>query len=214
MKRSWIVATIILSAVMGIGTGVFFLISPKPIPKIKLSTFKSPEEVAQAIALRMNQEIKSQPVLLFGVDPQNDFDGKVAEALPQALQTFGIRFDKVLHGEFSASSFRKEVESLVSSGQRLLAVAPFQISSHMSEDWKGPYLSISLYPMPRTKQAEASSPLLGKCGAASEKDKDVSCVALGQARLNYRQHMSSGQRVGMMSQVGATDYLFLLGQEP
>jgi len=55
--------------VVGLTVSVYYGLKPRPVPKIKLSFFTSPQEMGQAVSQRLHLEIQNQEILFIGIDP-------------------------------------------------------------------------------------------------------------------------------------------------
>lgn len=71
---------------VGVFLAMYWGLTPKPIPKIRLSQFVSSEEVAASVILRMRREIKEAPVLFLGVWPDDKMSVPVWSSFISQLQ--------------------------------------------------------------------------------------------------------------------------------
>jgi hypothetical protein len=77
------------------------------------------------------------------------------------------------------------------------------------------FLSLVFANFPRRREDEAQMQIPCNTGSADQGQVgSVGCLILQTSRSLYRKHLTAGQWVGLINQVGITDYLFLLTQEP
>ncbi|MGE0631085.1 MAG: hypothetical protein AB7O96_01665 [Pseudobdellovibrionaceae bacterium] len=91
-------AAFVLAA--GIFLAVYWGLTPKPVPKIKLSQFISSEEVASSVLLRLRNEIKDAPVLFLGIWPEEPLSFEVWSSIVSQIQTKeeneGLKYDAII----------------------------------------------------------------------------------------------------------------------
>lgn len=79
-----------------------------------------------------------------------------------------------------------------------------------------PVVSVVFSEFPRSRDQEANLriPCVTSPSSPNYSYSGLSCMALQRARLHYRKRLTAGSWVGLLDQVGATDYLWLWTREP
>jgi hypothetical protein len=231
----WIGAGIVLA--LGIGFSVYFGIQPKSIPKITYSHFEQPAKLADAIILRMNQELKGYPLVMLGVMPGRAYDLEVWKAflsqshipeiqyqaivvdpgLPGVAETFPTAVKIDLKKEMDR--FIEGAQNAQKQGLRMAVIVPtiYAIQllkenpvSVFKEKSGLTVASFSIMGFPRAPEQEANVEIPCEMGHT---DRDgtgaLGCVAINKARTVYRKKSKPGMYEGLMDQVGQSDYLIL-----
>ena len=87
----WVFAALVLLS--GLSAAIFFGLQPRSVPKIKLSSFASPLDVAGAIHKRLLLELQQSSVLMLGLWPGQPREGEV---LNQLLKFIHVEFPTAL----------------------------------------------------------------------------------------------------------------------
>lgn len=229
----------VLAAVFVIGgmTVVIALsLHSKSVPKINLSNFDTPAAAGEAVGQRLWLELKTTPVVMFGVWPSRPY---TAEAVAGFLAAAGAdtKYDTVLvepdlpgreklpPGAIEISS-RDETAKLadavrreLAQGRRVAIVSPTMFSSKMIAD--GPadrlkrefgvdFISVSTLPFPYAREEEKDFEI--QCDAGNDRTGigPLTCASLAKARTIYRKKKNLEKYMGTLDQVGEKDYMFLL----
>lgn len=231
----WVIAAIVLLA--GVGFSVYFGIQPKSIPKIKYSHFSDPSKAADALILRMNQELKGASLVMLGVMPGRKMDLEIWKAFLEQNQLPEIQYQVlVIDPELpfaaelfpgalkmdlktDAARFIEGAKNARSQGLRMAVIAPsIYVSQRLKENPIAQIkknsdlqpVTFSLMGFPRAPEQEAAMEIKCVMGA---NDRDgvgaLGCMAQQAARLNYRKKSKPEYYEGLMDQVGQSDYLFL-----
>lgn len=227
-----------------IGGFVWFSLNslePRAIRKIKLSEFDTPQAVANSVWLRLQEDFKLRPLWIVGVDPQNTDHLSSLTLFLQPGPDRGTHFDEIWIDEslgFEVSqatrsmavkgfeeSLRTELNAQIQSGRRVLLVTiPVYAASILegapAHTWIQGENSLDLGSVifsefPRSPKGEeglkipCALPGSDRFGTGA-----LGCWIVQRARVNYRKKMTPGALVGLMDQISARDYLFLLGREP
>jgi len=231
----WISAAVILAS--GIGFSVYFGIQPKTIPKITYSHFESPSDLAKAVILRMNQELKGYPIVLLGVMPGRSYDLEVwkaflAESSVPSLQYQVLVIDADLPGAVDmfpgavrmnfmtdTDRFVAGAKKALSQGLRMAVIVPSIYGSQLLKDSPVSLIkqksdlqpaSFSLVGFPRSTEEEQKQDLLCVMGVNDRHGTGaLGCVTQNKARLVYRKKSNPQKFEGLMDLVGERDYLIL-----
>ncbi len=214
-------------------------IQPRAIPKIKLSAFETPRVAANSVWLRLQEELKSQSLWLWGLDPGDDFQIKVLQAFlaepPGNAPGFDeIWLDRELGFDLPQKTrmvFFKSNDAQISSDMAraveqnkrvLLVTATPYAASFLKEGpaWKLlqkqlPFYSLLFSDFPRRRSEEAKMAFPCILSHADERGVgELGCQIQQRARLLYRKTQTAGARVGVMDQISGHDFLFLVAIEP
>ncbi|RYZ81626.1 MAG: hypothetical protein EOP06_23180 [Proteobacteria bacterium] len=231
----WICASIVLLS--GIGFSVYFGVQPKSIPKITYSHFETPSKLADAIVLRMNQELKGMPLVFLGVMPGRTQDLEVWKSFLQQSHIPGMQYqalvvDPDLPGAVEAFpgavkiDLQRETERFIEGakkareqGLRMAVIVPTIYSSQILKDNPVSTIkktsdlqpaSFSLVGFPRNADQEKTQDLPCLMGPGDRKGTgDIGCVVQNKARLIYRKKSKPAMYEGLMDLVGERDYLIL-----
>jgi hypothetical protein len=211
-------------------------IQGKPIVKIKLSEFKSSNEVAESTLMRLRQELKDHSIVFFGLDPEEPEHFLIWAHLVKQAQEPGWRFDEVyvekdlsvptnLIPEMKRIDVKEkeaEFKSLWASdayrGKRVAVIVPHIYASQLIQNnpvqrmkvapEDGKILSISLVPLAGTPR----DPELERLPCAAEGSDYTGKSPLGCAIRNksmfWTKPLKAGVRLGVLEQFGLHDYLF------
>lgn len=239
--RSILMAVVVL---LGLIAVMYYGVQPRAIAKIKISEFTNLEEASNAIQLRLRQELQMNSVLLIGVESgKTELENLAQTLLLRQMsdpifnrQTLFIDQDleqlmpslSGLVGE--RLSVQKDKDRLLSAlrtaNEKKLNVAvvlPAEFAAGMLKDSAAEFLHkneikfLSLIFMSLSRNREQEQQTTIPCRVADhdlEGTGSLGCEAIQLARMNYRKKMHAGQWVGLLSQVSATDYLFLINREP
>jgi hypothetical protein len=221
----------------GMTFSIYFGLSPKPIPKIRFSSFEAPVKMSEAIELRMREEIKNATFLAFGYQPERPEQLEVIREFLKVNSEPGLRYDVIVSEEglgdlgpgFESAekiNMKGQVELLAqglknaqTAGRRTLLVMPSAYStqilkSNVSDTLKSKYdiplVSFSVVELLRSREQERKISI--PC-FVSDTGKDLTgtgplgCAILQQSRATYRKKTDENKRAGMMDQRGASDYL-------
>ena len=236
-KGSWIAFISLL--VFGMGVVLYFGISPKPIPKITLSEFSGPDLMAEALIIRLRQEMQNSPVIFLGVDseqpsqleiwkdlllrikddPKLKFDSLVLDSsLPDIANFEGAEKMDVREG---IDELGQSLQSAILHQQRVAVIAPNIYTSQLIH--QNPVsvfkqktgvqpLSLSVSGFSRSRSGESEMAIPCVVQAIDEVGTGpLGCMILQEGRTLYRKKMKPGYvgHVGLVDQVGANDYLVL-----
>jgi hypothetical protein len=231
----WICVVVVLT--LGIGFSVYFGVQPQSLPKITYSHFEHPAKLADAIILRMNQELKGYPLVLLGVMPGRPYDLEVwkaflAQSSIREVQYQALVIDPDLPGAkemFPGAvqiDLKKEMDRFIEGaknarqqGLRMAVILPTIYASQIVKDNPATLLkettdlapvSFSLIGFPRTGDQERTQEIPCVMGPGDrEGTGSLGCVTQNKARLAYRKKSDPGKYEGLMDLVGDRDYLIL-----
>lgn len=69
-SKNWPLVALVFLILIGLSVTVYFVIQPRPVPKISWSHFSDSREFAQAVSHRLRLEIRDSRLLFLGVDPE------------------------------------------------------------------------------------------------------------------------------------------------
>lgn len=221
----------------GMGASIYFGLAPKPIPKIKFSLFEEPIKLAQAIELRLQEEIKKSPVLAFGYQPEKPAQLEILRQFLKINSESGLKYDVIVTdaglGDLGAGfegaekipmkeqldDLSRGIQTALQSNHRVMMIMPSSFSSQLipqnvvgllKHKLQIPITSFSIVELLRTRESEKSVSI--PC-FVSDTGQDVlgagplGCAILQQSRLTYRKKGEVGKKAGLMDQRGLTDYL-------
>ncbi|MBC7370378.1 MAG: hypothetical protein H7326_02370 [Bdellovibrionaceae bacterium] len=231
----WICTTIVL--LLGVGFSVFMGIQPKSVPKIRYSHFEHPDKLADAIILRMNQELKGYPLIMLGVMPGRPHDLEVWKAFLAQSSVPGVQYQAlVIDPELPGAAemfpsavkidLKRELDRFIegaknarTQGIRMAVIAPTIYTTQiLKENPSGVIIkttdlrpaSFSIMGFARNPEEEQKQEI--RC-VMGEGDRDglgpLGCVAQNKARLSYRKEADPAKFEGLMDLVGERDYLIL-----
>lgn len=235
---------LLVIVVAGLGLVIWTGFEPRVIQKIKISQFENPTVAANSLLLRMNQELKSVPVLMWGFPhSQNQdivpillefirlspgvnqgFDKVVVDSnldvvVPELAQVSGDRLDTKIEIDRLAGLLTEAQKA----GHRVLVVLPTVFSAtslvgspaHILSQNQIPLISFVVSSFPRSRESENLSSIPCNVNVRdTEGTGALGCQMLSVARMGYRKRFDSGAIVGSLSQISKLDYLFLLTREP
>lgn len=233
----WVLVAFV--TICGMSTLVYFAIQPKPVQKIKLSSFESPAALADLLLAQFREEIIQSPILLLGVetenpesieiwnqfllhnkDPQMSYDVVVADQFLNDSEQF--KDAQILDTKEDSDSLLEGLKSLMDEGKRVVIVLPVVYSAQMIPGnvankikLKFPQvMSLSMSEFPRSRAAEKKMPRA--CIVAGVDTSGIgpfACVVVQTARAQYLKRFKPGQRIGLANQIGLKDYLVLYTTE-
>lgn len=241
-KVFWIVAGLLL-----IGGVVWFSalnIGPRSIRKVKLMPLESPQVLANVIGLRLQEELRRNPVLMVGVDPGDTFAINALRLFLQSPPPNVPPYDEVWVDEAFQSQFpgrevflrnnseavTKELDAQLSQGRRVLVITSPVYASTLLQDspawllsqrWEGrrdpryDFISLIFTDFPRRREDEGKQKIPCVLEHSDQTGTGpLGCQALQMGRLDYRKRLTPGQMVGLMNQINRRDFLFVLTTEP
>lgn len=235
---------LLVIVVAGLGLVIWTGFEPRVIQKIKISQFENPTVVGNSLLLRMNQELKSAPVLLWGfphtqnqdivpvlletirlsqgVDLGFDkviVDSNLAAVVPELTQISGDRLDTKIEIDRLAGLLTEAEKA----GHRVLVVLPtvFAATSlvgspaHILSQNQISLISFVVSSFPRSREDENTASIPCNVNVRdTEGTGSLGCKVLSVARMGYRKHFAPDAIVGSLSQISKLDYLLLLTREP
>jgi hypothetical protein len=237
----WLWVSFAVLVVTGLGFTFYYGIQPRPAQKIKLSKFESPGIAANAMKLRLREEIKAAPVMFWGLDATHVHSIEILKSFLTAPKDSGVTYDHVIWDSalgvppadlgLEVFDFAQEPQRFVSGVQgalaqkmRILAVTsiwnssqtfPMSFASQVREKSNIQSLSMTFLDFPRTRSAESNLQIPCKVGNADDTGSGkLGCLVLMKARSLYRKKFNPGEWVGLLDQVGLTDYVFLMTRQP
>ena len=237
MGKKIFLGVLILICVAGLGAVVWFGIQPKPIGKIKLSRFESPQVAAHAIEARLWEELRQQSQWWWGVDLNDGFQTGLLEEfvknLPPESRFTSVWLDSNhlppqlnLQIPVQKLAFRENGQKLLDelgSGRRVLFVSHPMESTPLQKEGmvffvrqRMPFstLVMARFPRVRTEENLATFPCNTALGEASA--STLGCLVMQRARGFYRKKLSGatkGDHIGFLDQVGEKDYVLGLALE-
>lgn len=229
MKSKLGISAFILLVISGIIFSVYFGLSPRPIPKIKLSVIESPAVLAKAVQMRMAEEFKSSNILAFGFQPEHPQQLEVihewysSKAVDVWLAEDSLQINPSLMSLESIDT-KNNTDALVEKiqkanleGKKVGLILPTVYSSQMVENnlidvlkkrYQLTITSFSIVELLRQREQEKSAII--PCYVANTDPTGfgkLGCAILQQGRSLYRKKMPEGKQVAWMDQRGAYDYL-------
>lgn len=231
-----------LVCLAGIGAMVYLGIQPRPIEKISLSKFDNPKIMANAVLLRLRQELQLSPVIVIGVQPQHIEQLEVLrEFLNNNREDESLAFQKiyrdssvnsdlfpeaeVVHFQDEFANRLEEIKSFLDKSQRVLIIAPttftaqvipssltFFLNKNLTVKQKA--LSLSMIDFPRNREEEKNFefPCVVE-GVDQSGLGPFGCLLLQSSRSKYRKRFQQGEKIGFVNQIGQSDYLIFYTAE-
>jgi hypothetical protein len=223
--------------VAGMAATIYFGLAPRPIPKIKFSTFEAPLKLSQAIELRMREEIKNAGILAFGYQPEHPQQLEIIRQFLKVNVEPGLRYDVIVSeeglGDLGAGfetaekmNMKAQVEALAeglksarTAGKRVMLVLPSafgtqllraNLSDILKQKFQVALVSFSIVELLRSREAEKTVSVpcfVSDTGTDVAGTGALGCAILQQSRATYRKKTELGKKAGMMDQRGAADYL-------
>jgi hypothetical protein len=231
----WVFLGILVIA--GITVSLYFGIQPKPVPKIKPSQVDSPEVLGEAIGKRLWLEMKDTPLIFLGVDPEKPDHMKVWKGLFESLDKnleYAVVVDPNLRHKVIVNSqteldmntgyaeFVEWLKAAMEHNQRVAIVVPTIYSSQaipdnpinrLKKEMANPSVMMTLSIVEPTLSREEESRASYPCVTGSGDVHGIGsfgCMIQGKSRSLYLKKFESGRYLGLMDQIGGTDYLVLL----
>jgi hypothetical protein len=242
MRWYWWTGTVLIGASLLF----WFLVKdvqPQSVPKIKLSPFATPMVAANAVALRLQEELKATPVWLWGLNPSDQFQREVLKNFvtsppgnfppfeeiwvdqetaldpqffaPHQIQVKVIAFKEDWRQVLAASDQRRRILVVTASPYAASFLSGGPAWQLTQGETKPWFYSLIFADFPRQRDQEASMSF--PCvlpHADATGTGDLGCRILQKARSLYRKALKPGGYVGTMDQVSGRDFLFLLAVEP
>jgi hypothetical protein len=221
----------------GMTSAIYFGLSPKPIPKIRFSSFEAPVKLSEAIALRMREEIKNAPFLAFGFQPERPEQLEVVREFLRVNSEPAMSYGVIVAEEglgplgpgFETAetiNMKDQIETLgqglkeaQAAGHRTLLVMPSaystqllkaNVSDILKKKYNIPLVSFSVVELLRSREQEQRISIpcfVTDTGTDVAGTGPLGCAILQQSRLTYRKKTDVNKRAGMMDQRGASDFL-------
>lgn len=226
--------------ISGIFLTIKYGLQPRPIRLINLSSFDTPLKLAQSIELRLHEELKQAPILLFGFQPEKAQQLEVIKEFVRSSKDSGLIYDTVvaddnlsLPAEIPVSEkidSQAKLETLAAGlkaalvqKRKVLLILPSVYSAQLvggnvadllRRKFEIPLMSFTLVELPRNREQEkaVSIPCL-MTDADSTGVGALGCAILQTGRAHYRKKMESGKRTGLMDQRGVSDFLIFYSNE-
>ncbi|MEZ0392964.1 MAG: hypothetical protein ACAH59_12160 [Pseudobdellovibrionaceae bacterium] len=237
-KRIYLVLMAAL-VLLGLGAMIYFGIQPRPIQKIKISQFENHTVLGNSILLRLREEIKLNPLLFLGVEPENPEHQQIWKEFLRLNQEPGLRYDVIAIEQFLGTQefpeaspiettekftqFMEGTRGALQAGKRVVVIVPTLaasqavfgnlVNTYKKKTSETP-MSLSLSELPRTREMEKD--MRHKCvveGVDQTGEGALGCYIAQAARSNYRKKFETGQHIGLVMQVGLKDFLVLYTQE-
>lgn len=223
-------------AVAGVAVCVYFGIQPRPVPKIKPSQIETPEAFGAAISKRLWMELKDAPLIFLGVDPEKVDHMKVWKGFFESLDKeseYTVVVDPNLPHKVVINSqneldmntgydeFVEWLKTAMEHNQRVAVVVPTIYSSQaipdnpinrLKKEMANPSVMMSLSIVEPTLSREEESKALYPCATGSGDTRGLGsfgCLIQSKSRSLYMKKFESARYLGLMDQIGATDYLIL-----
>jgi hypothetical protein len=210
---------------------------PKSLPKIKPSQIETPERFGGAIAQRLWMEIRENNLIFLGVDPNRPDDLKVWLGFLESLKTpdlsYGfivvepalpnkgmIHYQDEVDMKNDVDRMAEGLKKALETNMRVAVIVPSIYSSQaipnnpmsvLKSKMNFQPLSISIAEATLNREEESKS--VYPCATGSGDTGGLGswgCLIQTKSRGLYRKKLESGKYLGLMDQVGATDYLVLL----
>jgi hypothetical protein len=211
-------------------------LSPRAIAKIKLSEFETTKAISNSIVLRLQEELKANPLWIIGVDPEVDDH---LQAITLLVQSEPKLFDEIwvdsnmglsLSNQTEQAPFQNNIQFWKDKidalkDRRAVLITPLPYAAFFLTDGPAQQLArarpefgmrsilLSMFPRDRADEAKMKIPCQ-RGGQSPNALSPLGCWIADRARLNYSKKMKHESIVGLMDQVGERDYLFLIGREP
>lgn len=225
---------LILMVLAGLAALTFVIngsLKERPIAKIKWSQFTNPEEVAQAISMRLRQEVKDNPIVFIGVDPSEEVHFQIWSEWVKKQIDPGWRFDQIYR------------EPELKGGESWSQALPYDIRKYedqfieiLTESLKKSERVLALLPHVYVSQRLANNPVqriqtkLGRkilsLSLVDLSNNQIPCLkgdadftgqgALGcliaekNLALRTKKNFNEASYVGLLDQYGFTDFLMFL----
>lgn len=212
-------------------------ISGKPLAKIKLSEFQSTKEAADAVFMRLRQELKDHPIVFLGVDPEEPEHLQIWREFLKEVKEPGWKFDEIYIesgleakeawglGEQQVDIKEKESEfkqlwsEQALRGKRVAVVVPHVYSSQLIQNnpvqriKSNPQdlriISISIVPLAQSpKDPEVLRLPCASEGSDYTGKSPLGCAIRNKAMFWTKAPSPKASRLGILEQFGLSDYLF------
>lgn len=220
---------------IALGWMIHLGIEGKPLAKIKLSEFKSEEDLAKAINMRLRQEIKDHSIVFLGVDPEEPQHISIWKQFIVQNQEPGWKFDRIILEKNLSSSEKlglgeeildiKEKETELKfqwqspdyKNKRIVLIVPSIYSSQLIKDNpvqrlklnpnEGRILSISLVPMSDKKEAPEIQRIPCVAEGVDYTGQSPLGCAIKKKSMFWSKPLKEGVRLGIVEQFGLHDFL-------
>lgn len=229
--------------ISGIGFVTYLGVQPRPVQKIKPSTFANTTVVVNSILISLRPELMQYSVVLWGLDAENADQRQVLRDFLNQVQDPAEAFSVIVidrHLEDLAPEIKtwpgdridakEEVDRLAASLQmfqekkaRTLVILPTGFAAALLEESPARKLrdrgimtaNLLFASFPRNREQEDRMEIPCNVGGHDNTGTSVlGCQIVSTARLFYRKHFQSGEMVGLLNQISRNDFLFLLTREP
>jgi hypothetical protein len=204
--------------VTGLAATIFFGLKPKPVPKIRLSSFEKPVKFSQAIQLRMREEISRSPILLFGYQPEISGQLEIIQEFIRINAESGYAYDTVVMEEQLPANIAAEkintrdrledlaagLKNAMETNRRALVLLPAAYSSQvvsgnvanlLKKNYGLPITSFTVVELIRRREAEKQ--VVIPCYVTDDDPTGagaLGCAVLQQSRNHYRKKMAPGKK--------------------
>lgn len=219
---------------------VYYANQPKPVPRVRMNQFENHAAFATAILSEFREDLKQNPVLFLGVQPESNVHAEVWKQLLIQNQEAGIKYDIVVAEQSlafadtvapnekisamdNAALFVQGVQAILASRKRVAILVPSTYSAQMIEqNLVNQYqklsgqkvMSLSLVDFPRHREDERSAQFRCIVEAVDQSGLGpFGCTIMQAARANYRKRFEIGKQVGLVDQISLTDHLVLYSTE-
>ena len=229
MKNKILYGLLGVAILAGLTFSIIFGLKPRPVIKIKLSKFETPDKLATAVQTIMFPEISSSKIFAFGYQPEEPdqmfvikhwYKSGLAdvwladENLPldedfkniERINTYKDK-EQISNRVFEYFQLNKKVGLILPSVYSSQMI-PGNFVDFFKRDKKIPITSISLVELIRKRDDEklARIPCL-----VPDTDQTgmgpLGCAILQQSRMLYKKKLEPGKKVGYVDQRGVFDFL-------
>lgn len=237
MKKIYAVLIGLLT-IISIGWVIQLTLEGKPIAKIKLSEFEKPQNLSNAIKMRLRQEIKDHSIVFLGVDPDEPVHLEVWKHFINEMIEPGWKFDEILieqglalkeswglgekliNVKESESAFKRSWNDSSFRDIRVVVIVPHVFSSQLIKDNpvqrlklnpnEGRFLSLSIVPLgENSNEAEVNRIPCVAEGSDYTGQSPLGCMIRKKAMF-AKKPFHNKNYLGVVEQVGLHDYLVYL----
>lgn len=234
----------ILGAVLLISAGIYISMTwelqPPSKAIIAYEQVDSPQEIGAKLARKLKPELQKQPLLVFGVTPNQVEDLELVQGFLTEISQANLGYEMVIaepqlpHVDMISTQLKIDIKSelsrfasgvteSLSQGLRVAVVVPAIYSSQLlagnpadrlKQEHNLNFMSITISPFPLTpQQAETfDPPCVGEKGHDNAGTGKLGCAIQQVARRATRQKLQQGKYSTMVERFGPEDYLVLLNR--
>ncbi len=239
MKYLYILGALLLVSA-GIYISMTWELQPPSKPIIAYEQVDSPQDIGAKLAQKLLPELQKQPLLIFGVTPDQVEDLEFVNAFLKEISQANLGYEMVIaepllpHIDMVPSQlkidfkselarFASGVKESLSQGLRVAVVVPSIYASQLiagnpadllKQEYNLNFMSITISPYPLTsQQAETfDPPCVGEKGHDHTGTGKLGCAIQQVARRAARQKLQQGKYSTMVERFGPEDYLVLLNR--